>query len=454
MATDIPANQSRVFRISFCFDGKSQFLRDCELFISHGIVRGVHERSDKSPAAIKLRQEFAPAEQIHVPHSIVLPGLINSHHHFYSTFARGLALNNTPQNFLEILHQLWWRLDRALDEESVALSAQIAVLDGLHHGCTAIVDHHSSPLYIRGSLQTINDALNPLHVSRVLSYECTDRNGPGSFTSSIAENLAFAEHCKAGTTTRALFGLHASFTLAEESLQIIAREKPPEMPVHVHVAEDRHDTEHAQSLHFSGALARLLEHELLPAKSIIVHAVHLTPPELDRLRLQEIHLAHCAESNANNRVGLADLRAIPKKKILLGTDGMSSNMMSSLRATYLLNSARGTPLSFAQLSSMLWENPQRYLAALFNRPIGSIEIGLPADFAIFSYDPPTPITADNLMAHLIFGLSLNARASWVYANGIPVIEKDTVITVDEPDLRDRARRCAERVWKNVAELPL
>jgi cytosine/adenosine deaminase-related metal-dependent hydrolase len=104
------------------------------------------------------------------------------------------------------------------------------------------------------------------------------------------------------------------------------------------------------------------------------------------------------------------------------------------------------------LSAMLFQNPSTYLSGLFQRTIGKVRENERADFAIFPYDPPTPLTQENLMGHLVFGLSLRAEASWVYANGVPVVEDGRVTTVDETAIRCAARKAAERVWKNFADL--
>ena len=92
--------------------------------------------------------------------SIVMPGLINTHHHLYSTFARGFTPPGTPaRNFEEILSKLWWKLDKALDSEDVYYSALLALMDGVRAGCTTIIDHHASPACVDGSLDQIEKAV-------------------------------------------------------------------------------------------------------------------------------------------------------------------------------------------------------------------------------------------------------------------------------------------------------
>jgi len=81
---------------------------------------------------------------------VVLPGLINAHTHFYSTFARGLTKAKPARDFMGVLRNLWWRLDSALTTEDCYYSALVALLDSIRHGTTTLIDHHASPQAIAG----------------------------------------------------------------------------------------------------------------------------------------------------------------------------------------------------------------------------------------------------------------------------------------------------------------
>jgi cytosine/adenosine deaminase-related metal-dependent hydrolase len=110
---------------------------------------------------------------------LIIPGNVCAHHHLYSALARGMPYElEPPANFLQILQRVWWRLDRALDEPAIRLSALRAGLDALLAGTTTIVDHHASPNAIDGSLDIIADALGELGLRSILCYEVTDRDGP------------------------------------------------------------------------------------------------------------------------------------------------------------------------------------------------------------------------------------------------------------------------------------
>jgi cytosine/adenosine deaminase-related metal-dependent hydrolase len=164
-----------------------------------------------------------PDEQIEdLDGRLVLPGFVNAHTHLYSTLARGMpGPREAPQNFLEILQKIWWKLDCALDEESIYYSALIGAIEAVKAGTTTLIDHHASPNYISGSLKIIRDALEQVGVRGVLCYEVTDRNGEAGRDQGWRENQNFLEN-SADSHFRGLVGAHASFTLSDHSLRACA----------------------------------------------------------------------------------------------------------------------------------------------------------------------------------------------------------------------------------------
>jgi len=111
--------------------------------------------------------------------------MVCAHHHLYSALARGMpAPPHTPTGFLEILEQVWWRLDLALDLDIIEWSAKLGALEALERGTTCIIDHHESPNAIEGSLQTIANACAEVGVRVNTAYGVTDRH-PSGFEPSV-----------------------------------------------------------------------------------------------------------------------------------------------------------------------------------------------------------------------------------------------------------------------------
>ncbi|MCK4272032.1 amidohydrolase family protein, partial [bacterium] len=125
-------------------DESGQIIPDGALLIRDGLIVEV------GPTQKLIGRH--PTEQIlDAGGQLVMPGLINAHMHLYSTLARGMALKDEPPaNFVQILERLWWRLDRALDEDDIFYSALVALISCIRHGTTTIIDHHASPGNIPG----------------------------------------------------------------------------------------------------------------------------------------------------------------------------------------------------------------------------------------------------------------------------------------------------------------
>ena len=145
-------------------------------------------------------------------------GLVCAHHHLYSSLARGMPPPpKVPNSFLEVLENVWWRLDRALDLEMIEWSAKLGALEALEAGCTSIIDHHESPNAIEGSLTVIADACAEVGVRVNTCYGITDRHGADGAQRGLAENDRFL-----ASGGRGMVGVHAAFTCSDDSLAAAA----------------------------------------------------------------------------------------------------------------------------------------------------------------------------------------------------------------------------------------
>lgn len=403
-----------------------------------------------------LQREHGDAQRLQADGKLVLPGLINAHHHLYSTFARGMPIaDGTPlHDFPAILEGIWWRLDRAIDLEDVEAGAYPPLFDCLRWGTTTIVDHHASPNAIRGSLQALARACDTTGVRASLCYEVTDRNGPAGAAEGIDENAAFIELSR-NTRHAGLIGLHASFTVSDESLVSIAQRIDPSVPVHVHVAEDVADVRMTRDRTGQGIVERLEAHGMLRKNSVLVHGIHLGPEQLDRIASAGAWLVHNPESNANNAVGHLDVpNALGRGvRVALGTDGMASNMLRAAKSAYLMarHARRDPTVGFDLPRRLLFENNVALARALFREPLlGSITPGAPADLCVVDYDPPTPLNASTFDGHLVFGITeapvlatvTEGRLRWV---------RGVLVGVDAVEIRSRVMASAEKVWQRLRQ---
>jgi cytosine/adenosine deaminase-related metal-dependent hydrolase len=185
---------------------------------------------------------YRNAERLSARGQLVLPGNICGHTHFYSAYARGMAIpGEPPADFPQILKRLWWGLDRALDEDAVRMSALVSLIDAIKHGTTTLIDHHASPNFIEGSLGVIAQAVTQSGLRAVLCYEVTDRDGEEKMQAGIAENVRFRSALDQFPHVSATFGLHASLTLSDDTLKKCVDANPEGEGFHIHVAEHEVD---------------------------------------------------------------------------------------------------------------------------------------------------------------------------------------------------------------------
>jgi putative selenium metabolism protein SsnA len=392
-------------------------------------------------------------QQIDARGQVVMPGLVNAHMHFYSTLVRGLGKMAPSANFQEVLDHLWWRLDRQLNLDDVEVSAQVVLLDAIRKGTTTLVDHHASPFAITGSLDRIAKAVRAAGVRACLCYEVSDRDGEAIATEGLEENASFARRCarEGDPQLRALFGLHAAFTLADATLdRAAALGRELGIGFHVHVAEAASDVAANLQEHGLTPAARLHAHGLLGEQSIAAHAVHVTDADIDLLAASGTFVAHNPQSNLNNAVGIADLLKLTARgvRVGLGTDAMTVNMLEEIRVALWAQHLRqeNPSCGFMEVANALFLRNPGLASRLWGFPVGILQEGAAADLILVDYHPPTPLNGDTVLGHLIFGLSQATVDTTICGGRVLMAGKRLTIDVDEAALAARSRELARKLW--------
>lgn len=401
-----------------------------------------------------LRSKHPSASFIDAQGGLIMPGLINTHMHCYSSFARGMDLKaQSPHEFNQILERLWWRLDKVLTMEDVYYSAAVAMIDCIKNGTTTIFDHHASPGCIPGSLFRIADAARDLGLRTCLCYEVSDRDGEAVAEQGIEENAAYIRECQqAGDSLRrALFGLHASFTLNDDLLQrSAAMAKELGVGCHIHTAEALSDVTDCQRRYGKRVVERLNDFGVLGPQSIAGHCVHIDEQEMDLLQQQQALVVHNPESNMGNAVGCAPVLAMLQRgvRVGLGTDGYTGDMLESMKVANLLHKhqQQDAAVAWAEPHEMLFGRNAEFASACFDATLGQLVHGALADVIVVDYDPPTPLTAENLNAHILFGCSGRAVRTTV-VNGRVLMQDRRLLVADAAEIAAKARVQAEQLWQ-------
>lgn len=389
---------------------------------------------------------------------IVMPGLVCSHNHFYSGLSRGvMAPIPSCPDFISTLKNLWWRLDRALDQESLYYSGLICALEAIRQGCTAVIDHHASPLFIEGSLNTLREAFLKAGLRGMTCYEATDRNGGlKELERGVAENATFAHFISAEKVrdpdsylVETHIGAHAPFTLPDEGLKLLGGAlRDTGRGLHIHVAEDHYDVSHSHHHYGLSPVERLERFGLISDKTLIAHGLWLSDNEIAILTQHDAFLVHNARSNMNNSVGY-NAHLAKLKWVALGTDGIGSDMFEELKFAWFKHRDAGGSLGSDSFTGML-QNGNLLLERNFGQRFGHLQPGFTADLTILDYLPPTPLCAENLSGHLLFGINSSHVHSVIIAGRM--VYEDRQFPDDVSAHFEQARSEASRMWNKMAEL--
>ncbi len=413
--------------------------------IDNGIVVDVGKAAD-------ITTQYPDAQVEEFPSGVITPGMVNLHHHLYSSFARGWNLGRSPRNFQAILRDIWWRLDEALCLDDIYYSALIGLCDSVLCGVTSVVDHHSSQKTIIGSLDSIARAFDTVGLRGSVCFELSDRRGEMAFDEGLRETIAALERWPRGSgRLSAVVGAHASMTLSNTSLAKVAElARRFDAGSHFHLAEDVSDQVDSLSKHARRATQRFNDHGLLGEKTLAIHGVHLDPSEGSLLRETGTNLVVCPRSNQNNAVGSARWWEYKGISIGLGTDGLGSDVINEAKAAlYISRHESGNPSTgFQQVYDILLKNNPTILEKVSGIRTGSIAKGHPADLVLWNYDPPTPFTSDNVGGHYLYGLS-NCQADSVWVGGAKILDKGRFVNFDYSETMARARKLANELWARL-----
>ncbi len=359
------------------------------------------------------------------------------HHHIYSALARGMpAPAKIPHNFSEILQYVWWHLDKSLDTDMIEASALVSALYCAKNGVTFVIDHHASPFAIDRSLETIANAFDRVGLSHLLCYEISDRDGEEPREKGLQETDTFLSSGRQGHV-----GLHASFTVGDNLLSsAVDLARKHGTGLHVHVAEDAVDQESCLKKHKQRVVERYAKAGVLDLpKSILSHCIHLNEKERRLVRESDVYVVQNTESNLNNNVGLANYRELGEN-IILGTDGMHSDMLRSAKAAFL-NGQATEGLDMAGVYNR-FRKVHDYIRNNGFKGDGDNNL------VILDYDSPTDINAGNFLGHFVYGIDARHVDS-VISSGELIVENKKLLTVPEDEILAFSREMGRKLWEKL-----
>lgn len=400
--------------------------------------------------------KYKDEDTIDVDGKVIMPGFINTHHHIYSAFARGMSSSGKPnENFLEILENLWWKIDKKLSLEDLKYSAYTTYIDCIKKGVTTVFDHNASPFAVTGSLDSIADAAKDLGLRTCLCYEVSDRDGEKIAQEGIDENINFIKKYNTDEQNmiKGMFGLHASFTLSDETLRKCDEElKGLNAGYHVHVAEGIDDLEQCLEKYGKRVVERLRDMNILGDKTIAVHCIHVTDDELNILRDTNTMVVHNPESNMGNAVGCQPFLELHQKGITigLGTDGYTSDMTESMKVANIIHKhvKQNPSVAWGEVSVSMFENNRKIAQKYFSGDLGILRAGALADVIVVDYDPLTPMNENNINSHILFGFTGKDVVTTII-DGKVIMQDRKLVGIDEKEIFKTSREVAKKLWDRM-----
>lgn len=435
------------------WEDENRILEGWALRIDGGLITHIGVQQD-------IVKQFPDEERFDAQGQFVMPGNICAHTHFYGAYSRGMGIpGEAPAGFIQVLEKLWWPLDKALDRQSVSASAQVCILDAIRHGTTTLFDHHASPGFIEGSLDEIYTVVEQSGIRASLCYEITDRNGVDQAEAGIRENARFAnfvlKNRPSNGRVSASFGLHASLTVSDKTLEKSLISKPDGVGFHIHVAESEADE--YDSLAKSGlrSVDRLQKFGILGPQTIVAHAIHVDAREIELLAESKVWVTHQPRSNMNNGVGMAEVESMDRAgvKICLGNDGFSNTMWDEWKTAYLAHKLwhrdprRMNGSLVAKMA--IYQNRNLVSSQFPGLKVGILAVGAQADIILVDYHSYTPVSSGNLPWHILFGFN-ESMITTTMVDGVILMKDRKIICMDEEKVFADAKKLAPDVWQRYS----
>lgn len=424
-------------------------------FIENGAVAIQDNTIQMVGTLEEVKKTYPDAEFIDAKGGVIMPAFINTHEHIYSAMARGLSINGyNPQGFLDILDGMWWTIDRHLTLEQTRQSALATYLDSIKNGVTTVFDHHASFGQISDSLFAIESAANELGIRTCLCYEVSDRDGKEKAKASVMENANFIRHALTDDSDMiaGMMGMHASFTISDETMELCAANKPAEVGYHIHVAEGIEDLHACLRDHGKRIIDRLMDCGILGEKTLAAHCIYINKHEMELLRDTNTMVVHNPESNMGNACGCPPTMEILHTGVLtgLGTDGYTHDMLESYKVANVLHKHHlcNANAAWAEVPEMLFTNNAKIANRYFKKKLGVLEKGAAADVIVTDYIPLTPMDASNINSHILFGMTGRSVVTTV-CNGKVLMKDRVLVGIDEEKILADCRQEARNLAKSI-----
>lgn len=430
--------------------------RDSDLpFVENGAVAIDGTKIAEVGSTKEIKEKYKEAEYIDAKGGIIMPAFINTHEHIYSAMARGFSIKGyNPKGFLDILDGQWWTIDRHLTLAQTKYSAMDTMISSIRNGVTTIFDHHASFGQIEGSLFTIADVAKELGVRSCLCYEVSDRDGMDKARASVKENADFIRYALKNDSDMiaGMMGMHAQFTISDETMELAAANKPDGVGYHIHVAEGIEDLHDCLKKYGKRIVDRLMDCGILGEKTLLAHCIYVNPHEMELIKDTNTMVVHNPESNMGNACGCPPTMELVHRGILtgLGTDGYTHDMTESYKVANILHKHHlcDANAAWGEVPEMLFKNNAAIANRYFKAPLGVLKAGAAADVIVVDYVAPTHLDENNINGHILFGMTGRDVVTTI-GNGKVLMKDREVKVADVEEVYAKCREESAKLWKSI-----
>lgn len=411
---------------------------------NHSIALAANKIVAIGPAAT-IKARYPDTAEYHLPHHVVLPGLINAHGHSPMSLLRGFADDLPLHPWLE--QKIWPAEARWVNEDFVADGARLAIAEMLLSGTTCFTDMYFFPDRI--AAVAVESGMRAQIASPILDFPTV---WAGDADEYIAKGTRLHDEYRNSALIRVAFGPHAPYTVADAPLRkaaMLAEEL--DIAIHMHIHENAQEISDALRTTGLRPLTRLKQLELLGPRLQGVHMTQLLDDEIPLLARHGVHVVHCPTSNLKLASGFCRLSELLASgvNVALGTDGCASNnnldMFSELRLAALLEKGRRNDASVLpayEALQMATLNGARAMGC--EEQLGTLEVGKLADVIAVDLDYPATQPVYDPLSALVYSAHAS-QVSHVWVDGQLLVDNGQLTRINRQQVLHNAARWGARI---------
>jgi len=376
---------------------------------------------------------------IDAENQIVMPGLINTHGHTAMSLLRGFADDLPLQEWLE---QKMWPREAQFTAEHVKWGTLLSIVEMLKTGTTTFVDMYDH-------MDTVAQMVEQSGMRASLCRGVIGLCPPDVQQKKLDEATEFAKKWNGGANGRikTMMSPHGAYTCPPDYIEkIVAVAEKLDLPIHIHMSETKFEVEQNVRDYGTRPVEHLAKLGVFDRPCLVAHAVHLTDEELDVLAKYDVKVSHNPISNLKLASGIAPVTKMLEKGICvsLGTDSSASNnnldLFEEMKMVALLH--KGVlldPVAIPATKALQLATINGAKALLWDKEIGSLEVGKQADFIILNTNQVYYHPAHDPISHVVYAGS-GRDVKDVFVAGKQLVKDGRCLTLDEEQIIEQANR--------------